>query len=82
MSGIKCLEREGFNIEENDKIEFSMNKPLVFRCGDIMYDNTLFFEKVADNYFENFIPDTTTKEFDTGDVLIAEGFANELFRKL
>ena len=37
---------EGF--EPNTKPPFSIDNPHVFHCGDIMYDNSLFFSIIAD----------------------------------
>jgi UDP-GlcNAc3NAcA epimerase len=52
-SGLKSLQREGFGKTEPP---FSMNNPGVFLCGDIMYDNSLYFGKEAEskaNFLEN-----------------------------
>ncbi len=46
QKGIENLKIEGFNI--NTKIPYSNNNPGVFLCGDVMYDNSLYFSKVAD----------------------------------
>lgn len=49
-AGYNNLIREGFSTEINEKP--SMNKPNIYHCGDIMYDNTL--------HFSNFIKDRET----------------------
>ena len=50
--GVKCLLREGFSTENTANNDILMNNPLVFHCGDIMYDNTLFFKNKADMHLE------------------------------
>lgn len=44
-TGISNLIREGFT--EGLKPPFSNDRPGVFHCGDIMYDNSLYFASVA-----------------------------------
>lgn len=46
LSGIRSLHQEGFS---ENKPPFSMNNPGVFLCGDIMYDNSLYFGKEAES---------------------------------
>jgi len=46
ITGINNLKREGFDI--NSKLPYSVNNPAVFHCGDVMYDNTLFFSDIVD----------------------------------
>jgi UDP-GlcNAc3NAcA epimerase len=46
LTGIKNLEREGFNLA-NIK-PFTNDKPGVFHCGDVMFDNSLYFASLAD----------------------------------
>ncbi len=43
--GLENLKREGFSAET--KSPFSMNNPGVFHCGDIMYDNSLYYSELA-----------------------------------
>ncbi len=45
-AGIDNLAREGFNIQANPP--FSIDHPGVFHCGDVMYDNALFFSEIAE----------------------------------
>lgn len=45
-TGIKNLEREGFAI--GNQLPFSVDNPGIFHCGDIMFDNLMHFEKLAD----------------------------------
>jgi UDP-GlcNAc3NAcA epimerase len=44
-SGIENLQKEGFKI--NNVAPFHKDNPGVFHCGDIMFDNTLFFSDIA-----------------------------------
>jgi UDP-GlcNAc3NAcA epimerase len=44
-TGYKNLGREGFNTR--NKPPFSIDKPAVFHCGDVMYDNAMFFSASA-----------------------------------
>lgn len=46
LSGYTNLIREGFN--PGNEYPFLINKPGIFHCGDVMYDNTLYFSDVAD----------------------------------
>ncbi len=45
-SGIRNLLNEGFSVENRGKAD--LDNPFVFKCGDIMYDNSLFFSSVSD----------------------------------
>lgn len=45
-AGVDNLEKEGFNLSAEQP--FTMNNPGVFHCGDIMYDNSLYFSKLSD----------------------------------
>ena len=45
-TGIHNLRKEGFRIGQDPP--FSPDHPGVFHCGDIMYDNSLFFSDVAE----------------------------------
>ena len=45
-TGCENLFKEGFG--PNTKPPFSIDNPHVFHCGDIMYDNSLFFSIIAD----------------------------------
>lgn len=44
-TGIKNLVTEGF--EKDSLPPFSADHPGIFHCGDVMYDNSLYFETVA-----------------------------------
>jgi UDP-GlcNAc3NAcA epimerase len=46
LAGYNNLLREGFN--QDNEAPFSINKPGIFHCGDVMYDNTLYFSGVAE----------------------------------
>ena len=45
-AGLNNLVKEGFSIEA--KQAFTADHPGVFHCGDIMYDNSLYFAEVAE----------------------------------
>ncbi len=45
-AGVDNLVKEGFKC--NAEPPYSMDHPGVFHCGDIMYDNSLFFSKLSD----------------------------------
>lgn len=44
--GVENLRKEGFTF--NTAKEISFDNPLVFHCGDVMYDNSLHFSSLAD----------------------------------
>ena len=44
-AGISSLQNEGFNTDAEGP--FDMNNPGLFLCGDVMYDNSLFFREKA-----------------------------------
>lgn len=43
--GLANLNKEGFNIE--NKAPYTIDNPCVYYCGDIMYDNSLYFSQLA-----------------------------------
>lgn len=45
-TGLKNLEKEGFRLESGTGI--SIDAPAVYHCGDVMYDNSLYFSEVSD----------------------------------
>lgn len=45
LTGFNNLMHEGFRT--GNKAPFTPDNPGIFHCGDIMYDNTLFFAKIA-----------------------------------
>ena len=45
-SGYQNLVKENFN--PNNKPPFTADRPGIYHCGDVMYDNTLYFAEVAD----------------------------------
>ena len=45
LTAVENLAKEGFNVTA--KRPFSIDHPGVFHCGDIMYDNSLYFADVA-----------------------------------
>jgi UDP-GlcNAc3NAcA epimerase len=44
--GIENLEQEGFNLSAT--APFTIDHPKVYHCGDIMYDNSIYFSQVSD----------------------------------
>ncbi len=46
QTGIKNLLNEGFRL--NVEPPFTNDNPAIFHCGDVMYDNSLFFAQIAD----------------------------------
>jgi len=46
LAGYNNLIREGFN--PNNESPFTINKPGILHCGDVMYDNTLYFSEAAE----------------------------------
>lgn len=46
QAGYKNLVKEGF--PENNKAPYSFNNPKIYHCGDVMYDNSLYFSEVAE----------------------------------
>ena len=47
ITGIKNLEREGFTTE--NPAPYTNDHPGVFHCGDIMFDNLVYFAGIADD---------------------------------
>lgn len=45
-TGYYNLIKEGFNTE--NEAPFSADKPGIFHCGDVMYDNSLYFKHIAE----------------------------------
>ena len=46
-SGYDNLRNEGFKVEINEKA--NSDNPNIYHCGDVMYDNSLYFSKISDN---------------------------------
>lgn len=46
QTGLDNLKKEGFLVD--NRPPYTIDRPGVFNVGDVMYDNTLFFSKVAD----------------------------------
>lgn len=44
-TGLKNLSKEGFKLKA--KPPFTLNNPKVYHCGDVMYDNSVFFSSLA-----------------------------------
>lgn len=49
-TGIDNLAKEGFALDNAGP--FSMDNPKVYHCGDVMYDNTLFFRDYARDHVD------------------------------
>ena len=45
LTGIQNLVKEGFS--QDSQPPFSPDNPGIFHCGDVMYDNSLYFETIA-----------------------------------
>lgn len=45
-TAIHNLNKEGFSLE--DKQKATIDQPIVYSCGDIMYDNSLYFSELSD----------------------------------
>jgi UDP-GlcNAc3NAcA epimerase len=45
-TGYQNLQNEGFNARNQPK--FTPDNPGIFHCGDVMYDNTIFFSQIAE----------------------------------
>jgi UDP-GlcNAc3NAcA epimerase len=45
-AGYDNLVKEGF--KENNKPPYNVNNPKIYHCGDVMYDNSLYFAQVAE----------------------------------
>jgi UDP-GlcNAc3NAcA epimerase len=46
VTGIDNLKREGFSMDDQGKAD--INNPRVYHCGDVMYDNSLYFSQLSD----------------------------------
>lgn len=46
VTGYENLKREGFDLDSTEKA--TVNFPRVFHCGDVMYDNSIYFSSVSD----------------------------------
>jgi UDP-GlcNAc3NAcA epimerase len=44
-TAIENLKKEGFSLEEKNKA--TIDKPNVYLCGDVMYDNSLYFSEIS-----------------------------------
>lgn len=49
-TGLFNLNNEGFNIVA--KAPFTIDNPGVFHCGDVMYDNSLYFSKISSSKYD------------------------------
>ncbi|MGI8891895.1 MAG: non-hydrolyzing UDP-N-acetylglucosamine 2-epimerase, partial [Bacteroidia bacterium] len=46
ITGLENLKKEGFKI--NNDGPFHIDNPKIYHCGDVMYDNSVYFSKIAD----------------------------------
>lgn len=81
-SGLRNLEKEGFLSlhDAKKKGKADIDNPYVIHCGDLMYDNTLFYSAKADeheSFFskhgidkENFVLSTIHRPQNTDDILV------------
>lgn len=46
-TGFENLKKEGF--KENTQPPYSADNPKIYHCGDVMYDNSLYFSSVAES---------------------------------
>jgi UDP-GlcNAc3NAcA epimerase len=89
-SGADNLKKEGFlSVEQARKNgKASVDNPYVFQCGDLMYDNTLFYSKKADDHAalfekhgidrENYILSTIHRPSNTDDIDVLLGILSAL----
>lgn len=88
VMGVDNLYREGFDKENVPP--FSMNNPGVFLCGDIMYDNSIFFSEASEKesaWLEklgvtenNFVLLTMHRPSNVDDVFVLTEIVNALLR--
>ena len=89
-AGLRNLEKEGFlplsKAQQLGKAD--IDNPYVFHCGDLMYDNTLFYSDKADEYdslFEtygiergNYVLSTIHRPQNTDDIQVLSGILTAL----
>jgi UDP-GlcNAc3NAcA epimerase len=46
-TGYLNLQKEGFAV--NNKTPYTADNPKIYHCGDVMYDNSLYFSSIADS---------------------------------
>ena len=46
LAGVENLKREGFPMDNDGP--YTIDNPRVYHCGDIMYDNSLYFAEIAE----------------------------------
>lgn len=51
-TGLDNLKKEGFSLENQPP--YSNDHPKIYHCGDVMYDNSLFFAEVAEKEFSKY----------------------------
>jgi UDP-GlcNAc3NAcA epimerase len=46
ITGMENLKNEGFKL--HDKLKADLDHPKVYHCGDVMFDNSLYFSEISD----------------------------------
>lgn len=59
ISGVKNLEKEGFSTKNKGKAH--IDNPHVFHCGDVMFDNSMHFANVSDDFSSIIEKESLTK---------------------
>jgi UDP-GlcNAc3NAcA epimerase len=89
-AGLNNLEKEGFRTlkQAQQQGKAHIDNPYVFHCGDLMYDNTLFYSDKADEYEslfekhgiekENYSLSTIHRPQNTDDINVLSGILNAL----
>lgn len=89
-AGLNNLCKEGFrNVEDAKKLgQADIDNPYIFHCGDLMFDNTLFYSDKAEEYkslFEkhgieknNYVLTTIHRPQNTDDIEVLSGILNAL----
>lgn len=57
-AGIKNLAKEGFDLSDREKAD--IDHPIVYECGDIMFDNSMHFSQLSDEK-SNILKDNNLK---------------------
>lgn len=68
-AGVNNLEKEGFKLD--NVAPFNMNNPKVYHCGDVMYDNSLYFSTLSQEQ------STITKRLNLSNFVLATVHRND-----
>jgi UDP-GlcNAc3NAcA epimerase len=87
-AGIKNLAKEGFDLTDREKA--TIDHPIVYECGDIMYDNSMHFSQLSDEKSnilaennlkkEQYILVTIHRNANTDDVINLNGILSALIQ--